>query len=1498
MADFNIDQYEITVTLDEDCDNEKGTIKPIYPDLTNCENEQTTECTVALEPDDCDQKDMSSEILDSGNTDSSVDPNLREWLLSNLSYHRIHNPAKIALIEEISEVRCVTYEELVDCSRRTANFMSHHGVKCGDRVLMCMENNVEYVFYQIATFLLGAIPVLINPCHIAAEKLADIGCTTAIVDFEHYGHVLRTSESVLKSIQRVFVLAEDIATISLARHVWIIDGFGFLSFSSDFEYQDNNIDCSMILPGSLETNQYVYHTQKSGFSQCHDYFEKLFGMLKKNETVGSKNHLITDGLHCHDTLSYLFTILTKGETCIIAETTLDVWRASLLDRISGIIEQYNVSLLFSNSQLLKCFIKYEVHKIYNLSSLEIIANHGAVVSVSTGKKIKEILNVILLQAYSGAEFGVASFGIFNEENDKNLLNCGHPISDMQIKVVAHMETDKEMEQGKWGQVILSGQQLFKEYVGNDELNKNRKFGKSWFKTGDFGMIDKNNQLHIEGALEDLITAQGKEISSERMETILCEHKLVYDIVVMQKEQQVWCGVLLNDENKIPTTESLEKLLKKHKVPFAINKLVVFDFIPRSEKGKIIRNLLSIPKRDFGDNEESSPLHSAVKMGNTIMAKNFIDSKSLWIDEPDPKGQTALHLSITYGDTEMASMLLKGGANVDALDNDGSSACHIACRDGMIDHFNLLVYYHADICSVDRAGRTPFDLACEHGQEKMIERLFNCGLKKESFQNLDHVHTASALHLAAETGQVQIISLLLCNNWDVNFTTKAGSALHMAAGAGQIQVVRFLLRVGVDVNITNVDGQTAYAFAKKQSGRNPITYKEIRFLLKNFQTFTNVITVEDYCGFEANELSLSKGDQVWVVERCNSGVFKGVVFGKKGNSRSGFFRSSAIREEENQVQNSESTPPSPKVKARKNYIQMTSRIAKNQKNPTSTFCSTPAPKPNGPRNCSISHYHDINRNTPSPMASFGRTTSWIAEKNYQIPTNSTVCTSFGSSFSGSRTSTPKPSTMYSSSTCLYPTKMENQYSSIGSSSSQSSSGFESAKCSTSTSASSFPSAVQSNESGRESIHSVRSVESGSGSSSSIHALDDSLYRSIYEIDVTGMAESGVPHAEILANWLDSIHMSQYLALFLKQGYDLQTIARCTPADLLTLGIKNPDHRKKLMMDIHSWRIVDQWPHVVPNNNLREWLQAIALAEYIPLFESQKYTTVQDVLDLQWEDFEDIGVKRLGHLKRFGLTIKKLKEHQRQTCRYPQLTSNKSTMNVDMGYSLHSHTYSSISDSRRSLNTSRINDPPPPAPSGPYRSFKKSSDKLDKEIFEKHLWDSATTLSSAHSKPIHLISKPKSTSDLLFGDDRPIRLSLVSTGKILSDISKLRKSEEEDEELEDPTECPPPPAPLHCNVGLHHTSSFNLPSSNFSQNNEQFPFANENCGTIKYSAGRSTSAFNVPSSLPPLLSDDHISDQSSNGRSNNDPTIDEMLQEIQGAMENFIASPASPSSTVDK
>lgn len=109
-------------------------------------------------------------------------------------------------------------------------------------------------------------------------------------------------------------------------------------------------------------------------------------------------------------------------------------------------------------------------------------------------------------------------------------------------------------------------------------------------------------------------------------------------------------------------------------------------------------------------------------------------------------------------------------------------------------------------------------------------------------------------------------------------------------------------------------------------------------------------------------------------------------------------------------------------------------------------------------------------------------------------------------------------------------------------------------------------------------------------------------------------------------------------------------------------------------------------------------------------------------------------------------------------------------------------------RQPASASRLNDPPPPAPSAPNRAFRASCDKIDYLSYQQNNWKSASALPEA---PAFLSVKPKSTSDLLFGDDTPIRLNLVPTGKILSDISKLKKDEEEDQELDDPNECPPPP-----------------------------------------------------------------------------------------------------------
>ncbi|PIO70343.1 variant SH3 domain protein [Teladorsagia circumcincta] len=247
------------------------------------------------------------------------------------------------------------------------------------------------------------------------------------------------------------------------------------------------------------------------------------------------------------------------------------------------------------------------------------------------------------------------------------------------------------------------------------------------------------------------------------------------------------------------------------------------------------------------------------MGNAVMARSLLNNKSVWIDEEDGRGRTALHYAMEQDSFEIVEVLVNGGANLDCVDFHGTSACHLACKEGKIDALELMMIHRADPFCVDKAGKTPFDLACEFGMEKIVCRLLE-------------------------------------NGWDVNRTTVLGTALHEASGYGRAQVVRFLLHAGINSSLTNASGLTALEYAKKNAHRNPITIKEIRFLLKECKNFVYGQAVEQHLGTRADELSFDEGDLVWIIDRRHSpeGRWKGVVFGRKGNSRSGHFQSSAVK----------------------------------------------------------------------------------------------------------------------------------------------------------------------------------------------------------------------------------------------------------------------------------------------------------------------------------------------------------------------------------------------------------------------------------------------------------------------------------------------------------------------------------------------------------------------------------------------------------------------------
>ncbi|XP_076757392.1 uncharacterized protein LOC143432257 isoform X2 [Xylocopa sonorina] len=181
------------------------------------------------------------------------------------------------------------------------------------------------------------------------------------------------------------------------------------------------------------------------------------------------------------------------------------------------------------------------------------------------------------------------------------------------------------------------------------------------------------------------------------------------------------------------------------------------------------------------------------------------------------------------------------------------------------------------------------------------------------------------------------------------------------------------------------------------------------------------------------------------------------------------------------------------------------------------------------------------------------------------------------------------------------------------------------------------------SGSGSRHSTASLDSGRASGYHLGPRGPGALTSSPRCSISSLgshldrpADLDVVHA-----WLTEIQYEEYFPLFASAGYDLATITRMTPEDLTAIGIKKPNHRKRLKAEIDNLNIGDGLPEHIPGS-LEEWLRLLRLEEYLGALHQQGMRSVEDVTTLTWEDLEDIGIVRLGHQKKLLLAIKRVKD----------------------------------------------------------------------------------------------------------------------------------------------------------------------------------------------------------------------------------------------------------------
>ena len=151
--------------------------------------------------------------------------------------------------------------------------------------------------------------------------------------------------------------------------------------------------------------------------------------------------------------------------------------------------------------------------------------------------------------------------------------------------------------------------------------------------------------------------------------------------------------------------------------------------------------------DLADKDQITPLMEAAASENIPVVKYFME-KNADVNTTNKLGADALTIALASGDPELATILLKNGANANLKWNKkGLTHLMNAARNGHSAVVSVLIAHQARINDQDDLGNTALHYAAAQGFKEIVNELLRAGAIKE----IQNSNQKKAIDLASEEG---------------------------------------------------------------------------------------------------------------------------------------------------------------------------------------------------------------------------------------------------------------------------------------------------------------------------------------------------------------------------------------------------------------------------------------------------------------------------------------------------------------------------------------------------------------------------------------------------------------------------------------------------------------------------------------------------------------------------------------------------------------------------
>lgn len=339
-------------------------------------------------------------------------------------------------------------------------------------------------------------------------------------------------------------------------------------------YSDKNCEIILLTSGTTGAPKGIMLSRdniKSNVEAIGDYLRL---------TLNDKIFMVKNMNHSSSIIGELLVGLDN--MCTIVFNSKVLTASSMVNSICD----NNITVFFAVPTILReIILKHKQLNLEKIGHLRIINFYGAPMSSQDIDKLVELLpNCNLIYSYGLTEASPRVTYIMGSDLLKKAGSSGRPIKNVKIEI-----SNKGIDNN--GEIVVSGPNVMLGYYNDAE--KTRKTivdGKLY--TGDYGYIDEDGYLYVQGRKDNMIISAGKNIYPEEIEQVLQTAEGVKEVLVRNisddKGVEKFIAYIVTDDiepNMSSLFEVCKNRLENYKIP---SKFVYVKELEKTPSGKIVR----------------------------------------------------------------------------------------------------------------------------------------------------------------------------------------------------------------------------------------------------------------------------------------------------------------------------------------------------------------------------------------------------------------------------------------------------------------------------------------------------------------------------------------------------------------------------------------------------------------------------------------------------------------------------------------------------------------------------------------------------------------------------------------------------------------------------------------------------------------------------------------------------------------------------------------------